>query len=65
MICIIDNGIENADDAQMFVDFISQFLDYVREKQINVEINDIAYEAECFVDYAGFLVLWEKMIDKL
>ena len=65
VVSIIDNGILNLDDAKVFTNFIPSFLDYIRENNIDVDIADISYEAEGFVDQAGYLKEWDKMIDDL
>ena len=62
---VIDNGILSSEDAKIFISFIPDFLDYIRENKINVEIPDISYEAEAFVDEAGYLSEWDRMIDDL
>jgi len=62
---VIDKGILSSDDAKTFISFIPDFLDYIRENNIEVEIPDISYEAEAFVDEAGYLSEWDRMIDNL
>lgn len=65
VVTVIENGIFNSEDARIFIDFIPDFLDYIRENNIDIDISDISYEAEGFVDQAGYLNEWDKMIDRL
>lgn len=65
VISVIDKGILSEEDAKVFIKFIPVFLDNIRENNINVEITDIAYEAEAFVDQAGYLGEWDRTIDGL
>lgn len=65
MALVVDKGILSSDDAKIFINFIPDFLDYIRENNINVGIPDISYEAEGFVDQAGYLNEWDRRIDNL
>lgn len=65
VVSVIDKGIQDREDATLFTNFIPEFLDYTRDNKIEIEIQDISYEAETFVDQAGYLNVWEKMINEL